>query len=152
MDRYLLDTNMLLGLVRGAEWAKTTVETYRLSNQENLVFTTIVCRGEILALAEKRGWGEPKRKNLTRVLNEFPTIGIEKDAVVKAYAKLSAWSEGKAVENFPDPPKPARKMGQNDLWIAAVARVSQAVVVTTDKDFDEMSGKVIQRIWVDQRV
>lgn len=152
MGRFLLDTNMLLGLVRGAGWAKKTVESYRLSDQEALVFTTIICRGEILALAEKFGWGEPKRQKLTAVLNEFPTVGIDKDAVVATYAKLSAWSEGKAVADFPDPPKPAKKMGQNDLWIAAVARVSQAVVITTDKDFDVMNGKLIKRIWVNQSV
>ncbi len=153
MNRYLLDTNILLGLARGASWAKNVVDRYRLSDPETLVFTTVVCKGEILALAEKFGWGERKRETLTRVLNDFPAVGIEKDFVVTTYAKLSAWSEGTHVwdSEFPDPPKPAKKIGQNDVWIAAVARVSQAVLITTDKDFDALSKGLIQRIWVDQK-
>ena len=152
MNRYLLDTNILLGLTRMAPWAKEVVERYRLSDPDTLVFTTIVCRGEILALAEKFGWGDRRRETLTRVLNDFPTVGIEKDSVVTTYAKLSAWSEGKTVMDpeFPEPPKPAKKIGQNDIWIAAVARVSQAILITTDKDFDALSDGVIQRIWVNQ--
>jgi tRNA(fMet)-specific endonuclease VapC len=30
-------------------------------------------------------------------------------------------------------------MGKNDLWIAAVAIVQEAVVLTTDQDFDHLN-------------
>jgi predicted nucleic acid-binding protein len=30
-------------------------------------------------------------------------------------------------------------MGKNDLWIAAVAKVQGAVILTTDQDFDDLA-------------
>ena len=39
-------------------------------------------------------------------------------------------------------------MGKNDLWIAAIAHVTGATLVTTDKDFDQLAGKFVTRISV----
>ena len=40
-------------------------------------------------------------------------------------------------------------MGKNDLWIAATAHASGAVLVTTDKDFDHLHGIWLNREFVD---
>ena len=55
MNRFLLDTGMLIGFVREAEWAKRTREEFNLGARETIVFTSVVCVGELLALAEKFG-------------------------------------------------------------------------------------------------
>jgi len=34
----------------------------------------------------------------------------------------------------------SRNMGKNDLWIAATAHVSNAILLTTDRDFDHLNG------------
>jgi predicted nucleic acid-binding protein len=47
--------------------------------------------------------------------------------VIAAYARLDQESR-----------KVGRTMGKNDLWIAAVAAVQGAVILTTDKDFDHL--------------
>ncbi len=44
---------MLLGFVREASWAIRTREMFDLGDSATMVFTSIICRGELLALAEK---------------------------------------------------------------------------------------------------
>ena len=38
-------------------------------------------------------------------------------------------------------------MGKNDLWIAATAHASGAVLVTTDQDFEHLHG-----VWLDREL
>ena len=47
--------------------------------------------------------------------------------------------------------KPARPMGQNDIWIAATATTLDAWLMTTDEDFDHLHPKYIQRIKIDAK-
>lgn len=39
-------------------------------------------------------------------------------------------------------------MGDNDLWIAATAKVTGALLLTTDKDFDHLYPVHLQRDWI----
>lgn len=64
MKRVLLDTGMLVGLMREAPWALKADAELDLSGPETLAFTSAVCRGELMALAEKRGWGAGKRERM----------------------------------------------------------------------------------------
>ena len=152
MNRFLLDTNMLLGFTRKADWARWAYETYDLGNESTMVFTSVICRGELLALAEKNGWGAKRRETLVEVLNRFPTVDLNKDTILNHYAELDTWTHGKAVSDGsrPGPPKPAVSMKQNDLWIAATAVATGATLVTTDKDFDHLNGIWLNRVIVDQ--
>jgi predicted nucleic acid-binding protein len=38
----------------------------------------------------------------------------------------------------------ARKMGKNDLWIAATAHLLNATLITTDNDFDHLKDAFIK--------
>ena len=146
MARFLLDTNMLLGFILEAPWAIRTRTEFNLGDRETIVFTSIVCHGEILALAEKRGWGSKRRDRLEEVLAEIPTLDIGRPAILAGYALIDAWTHGKPVaspRNHP-PPKPAVPMSKNDLWIAATAHASKAVLLSTDKDFEHLN-----KIWFD---
>ena len=146
MARFLLDTNLLLGFIREAPWAIRARTEFKLGDRETMVFTSIVCKGEILALAEKRGWGSNRRARLEAVLAQIPTLDISRQTISAAYALIDAWTHGKAVtspQNTP-PPRPAVSMTQNDLWIAATAHASGATLLSTDKDF-----KHLHEIWFD---
>lgn len=116
-----------------------------------MVVTSVVCQGEILALAEKRGWSGKKRTELASLLAKVPTLDISKQAVLNAYALIDAWTHGKSVTAPHDasPPKPAVSMGKNDLWIAATAHASKATLLSTDKDFDHLNDVWLKRIYVD---
>ena len=153
MTRFLLDTNLLLGFTREAPWAIRARAEFRLGDRETMVFTSVICRGEILALAEKNGWGRKKRTHLEQVLNEVPTLDISRRTILDAYARIDAWTHGKPVsspQNVP-PPKPAVPMKQNDLWIAATAHVSGAVLLSTDADFGHLDDIWIEFIYLNQK-
>ena len=138
MKLFLLDTGVMLGFVRGAPWAITVRAEYDLGNPETIAMTSVICQGELLALAEKKESGERKiGPSLQKNLNRAPTLDINKQPILKAYALIDAWTHGRSVvspRNAP-PPKPARPMGKNDLWIAATAHASNAILLTTDTDF-----------------
>ena len=102
-----------------------------------MVVTSVVCQGEILALAS--------------LLAKVPTVDINKQAILNAYALIDAWTHGKSVTAPHDAslPKPAVSMGKNDLWIAATAHASKATLLSTDKDFDHLDDVWLKRIYVD---
>lgn len=66
MRSFILDTGMLLGLTRGQQWAKAAFDLLELHDPETTVFTSVICHGEMLALAEKRGWGPSRRRERAR--------------------------------------------------------------------------------------
>ena len=105
-----------------------------------------------MALAEKRGWGAGKREQMESVLNRLPTIGINQPSILSAYALIDAWTRGAPVRdpmNAP-PPQPALPMSKNDLWVAATAHASRAVLVSTDKGFRRLDGVWIKFVFVPQ--
>ena len=51
---------------------------------------------------------------------------------------------------IPAPPTPAVSMKQNDIWIAATAHVSQATLLSTDRDFEHLHGIWVDYSYVDQ--
>jgi tRNA(fMet)-specific endonuclease VapC len=154
MVRYLLDTNMLLGFVREAPWAAMTHDVLNLADPGIISFTSVICKGEILALAEKNGWGQSKRAKLVQVLDQFPTTPIDRKEILDAYSAIDSWTHGRPAQSLilPNPPKPAISMKQNDMWIAATAHATGATLVTTDTDFDHLHGVCLSRIWIDQKL
>ena len=87
---------------------------FLLGDQDVMVVTSVVCQGEILALAEKREWGGKKRIELASLLAKVPTVDINKQAILNAYAMIDAWTHGKSVTapQNASPPKPAVSMGK----------------------------------------
>ena len=148
--RYLLDTGLLLGFTRKAPWALKVREAHDLGNAENMVFTSVICRGEILALAEKNGWGSERRARLETMLRQIPQLDISRGQVIEAYARLDAWTHGNSVvaPKNTQPPKPAVSMTQNDIWIAATAHASGATLLSTDRDFRHLHNVWLQFAYV----
>ena len=148
--RFLLDTGMLLGFVRAAPWALRIRREFDLGDEETMVFTSVICKGELLALAEKNGWGKGRRTRLEDVLDRFPTLDISRESIVSTYALIDAWTHGKSVASpgQTPPPKPAVPMTQNDLWIAATAHESKATLLSTDKDFCHLNNVWIKFVYV----
>ena len=102
---------MLLGLVTGKSYALRARSKFNFEDIETMIFTSIVCWGELLALAEKRAWGQTKRRLLKEFLDKIPAVDINQESILNSYALIDAWSQGKPVdypkENPFPPPKPA---------------------------------------------
>jgi predicted nucleic acid-binding protein len=65
------------------------------------------------------------------------------------YGKIDAYSQGKLKDISLPQGMSARNMGKNDLWIAAVAYVLEATLITTDKDFEHLSPALINLDYID---
>ena len=141
-----------LGFVREAQWALNTRS--QLSLAKSTAYTSVICHGEILALSEKLGWGGKKRSKLDVILSKIPTLDINKEGVINAYARIDTWTHGSRLARLAPrpPPKPAIPMKQNDLWIVATAHASKATLVSTDKDFQHLKDVWLQFAYIDQRV
>jgi tRNA(fMet)-specific endonuclease VapC len=140
---YLLDTNILLHLIRGKATGATIDATYQLQKHTYTPLICIVTHGEIWTLARENGWGPAKRHALEVMLNNLVTVDIHSDAVIEAYVEIEYVSRRV--------PGGAMVMGKNDLWIAAVAKVTGATLLTCDTDFDHLHPSQITRIYIDPR-
>lgn len=137
----LLDTNIILQLVRNNMMSQQLESDYRLISRPNGNLISYVTVGEIYALSLKFGWGKEKIVRLNAILDDLVIININEPNIVDNYARINYFSE-KIM-------KPARTMGQNDIWIAATAKTLGAYLMTTDNDFDHLHPKYLQRILID---
>lgn len=141
---YLLDTNILLALVRGKQLGSLIDQRYRLSTQRNRPLVCIVSHGELRVLADLSGWAAPKREALRQALGQLVTVDIRSHTLVDAYVEIDVFSQKH--------PQGSRNMGKNDLWIAAAAMASGARLLTTDRDFDHLLGHKIDGEWIDPTI
>jgi len=135
---YVLDTNIVLALLRDNPLGKAIDRAYALSGSVSRNFVCVVSVGELLSIAERARWGPPKRAKLEASLQELVWIDINDRLVLDAYASIDSFSLSTGTT-----------MGKNDLWIAACAAVTGAILITTDTDFDHLQGAWINRIWID---
>ncbi len=133
----MLDTNLILGILTGKDWARKTFDKFQLDEVDALIQTSIVCQGEILTIAFRNRWQEQKLNRLSELLDQIPIINVDRREIAEAYSKIQSWSEGKLIESPSNSssPKPSITMGQNDLWIAATAHLYNVTLLSTDKDF-----------------
>lgn len=124
---FLLDTSVLLFLVRGKQLGLYIDKTFDLSHAVHRPLVSIVSHGELWALAARHGWGTAKTDALTAMLDNMVTVDLNDRSVIDAYVEMSLASQ--AVSGG------ARVLSKNDLWIAACTKAADAVLLTTDKDF-----------------
>ncbi len=147
MDRgtlYLLDTTILLALIRGRDLGRYLNHTFALSdvtNTTNVPLISVVSHGEIWAMAERNRWGDKKRQTLSKMLGELVTLDLNDRSIVEAYVEVEKKNHSH--------PKGARVLSDNDKWIAATARAASAVLLTTDQDFIHLNPDVCAVHYVD---
>ena len=148
MKRYLLDTNILMLYVRNDSRYKYIDSTYNppISGESTSVIS-VVTEGELKAIALKRQWGFNKMQVVKSTLRDFLKADINVNEIIERYAEIDAYCEGELAS------KPlstsSRKMGKNDLWIAATASVLGLTLLTTDKDFDHLKDVYLDLAYVD---
>lgn len=126
---YLLDTNILVHLIRGDATGQEIRRRYAFLMQEERPLLSIVTSAEIHSLALQWAWGEGQCEQMRFFLSAFRILPIQTPVLVEAFSTLDAWSR-----------QSGRKMGKNDLWIAATGVLEGATLLTTDNDFDHLSG------------
>lgn len=138
---YLLDTNVVLALVRGKALGVHIDTRFSLSTSKRRPAISIVTHGEVRVLASRHHWSEPKLAALQSALDALVTIDVNVAEVIDAYVAIDVHSQ--------QHPDEARNMGKNDLWIAACAKASGATLLTTDKDFNHLSPGLLSVEYID---
>lgn len=135
---YLLDTNILVHLIRGdgvGQFVKNQYSPF-LVNPKPLI--CVVSDGEVRSLALQWKWGAQKIDQMKYLLGYFGRVPIERPDVLTAYATIDAYSEASG-----------KPMGKNDVWIAAATYITGAHLITTDKDFDRLQPQFLTWDFID---
>lgn len=135
---YLLDTNILVHYVRrNALWERVRA-SYNLLLVEPKPVISVVTEGELRSLALQFGWGPQKLDRMEYALSFFDRVTVDHPKVIGRYAAIDAAMVADG-----------RRLGKNDLWIAATAAATGSRLLTTDTDFDPLSPKYIALGWID---
>lgn len=81
----LLDTNIVLALVRDKDLGRQISLQFNLKGAVHRPLISIVTVGEIWVLAEQFGFGEGKRDFLRKVLETLVILDINHESVLDAY-------------------------------------------------------------------
>ncbi|MGK3988436.1 type II toxin-antitoxin system VapC family toxin [Sorangium sp. So ce136] len=128
----VLDTNVVLHLVRGNEFGRRLDAAYRLQARPFRPILSIVSIGELLAFAKRRAWGTDRIDRLNQVIKQLVVLDINR-AIAEHYAAIHTFLVGSG-----------RTVADNDIWIAATAAATSALLITTDKDFEVLAGTFLQ--------
>lgn len=95
---YLLDTNIVLALVRGNPFGLYLDATYGLTRTLNLFLISVVTVGEMYALVEKfkvqgQAWGAKKLAALDDILRQLTWEDISDPAILRAYGEIDGFTE-----------------------------------------------------------
>ncbi|MDX9912516.1 MAG: type II toxin-antitoxin system VapC family toxin [Phycisphaerales bacterium] len=143
----LLDTNVLVALIRAGALGQYIDATYQLRQARFKPLISVVSVGEIYSLARQLEWGPKNVAEVAKLLDNLVVEDINVPEILVAYGEIDYASR-----------KIGRRMGKNDVWIAATARVSGATLLTSDHDFDHLSAThalykpdvpAINLIWID---
>ena len=131
----LLDTCALIFILRGSPIGENIIQAHKLDERKDKPLVSAVSAGELLALLSDWNWGEKKIQAAKDLLRKFVLVPVTTGPIKDAYGELMGFSKLMGLSQ-----------GQNDHWIAATAKVTGALLVTSDKDFDGLHehGKVVR--------
>jgi len=81
---YLLDTNIILALMRSSPLGKSIEATYGLQASLSRSLISVVTVGEMLSLGRQFGWGQNKLDALETMLRQLVWIDINDAQVLEA--------------------------------------------------------------------
>ncbi len=137
---FLLDTSILLHLIRGNATGLAVDATYGLRASLQRPLISVITVGETLALARRLRWGTEKQQRLLELLGELVIVDIRREPILQRYAEIDTY----LVQH-------GHKIGDNDTWIAATAAATGATLLTSDKDFDALDSVFLTRTYIEPK-
>ncbi len=128
-------------------YAEVVEKTFLPFSPPNIAAMSVISRGELASLAYRNKWATPKQTKLEELLKKIPQVDVNNDAIIQMFGEIDAFSQG--YHPTKSSTMSARNMGKNDIWIAATAVISNATLITTDKDFDHLNGIFLSVIYID---
>ena len=139
-DLLLLDTNIVIHLIRDNDIGRRVDAAFQIRHRPDRPLISIVTVGECLSIVRQFRWGATKAGALETLLRELVIVSIDSRPVLERFGEFHAWTRSIG-----------RKLGDNDLWIAATAAATGAHLVTTDADFDPLHPAHIRRTIVTEQ-
>ncbi len=130
-DLILIDTNVLVEVLRNKDKGRRIAETY-LSKRAERPLISMISVGEVLAIARRQVYGEAKITKLNKLLSELVIVKTSRP-VAEYYARLQSTLQ-----------KLGTPIGENDTWIAATAAATKSVLLTGDRDFEKIPQGLIR--------
>ncbi len=136
----VLDTCVLIHFLRATQAGMHLSKIYGLYSRQPRPFISTVTIAEARAFAVYNGWGDKRLETVNAFLQTLIPVEISPhdQMLHQAYIDLDVASRGAG-----------RRMGKNDLWIAATTRALGAVLVTTDADFSHLPWSELQSEYTD---
>jgi tRNA(fMet)-specific endonuclease VapC len=138
VTRYLLDTCILVHLVRGDRDGKKIQKAYNLKAFYSECLISVVTRGEMEKLGREFNWDNAKLKAMRDLLDQLITVDINDPSIIAAYAEIDHFSDERGI-----------RMGKNDVWIAAAAKATGYQLMTMDRDFDHLASEFVSLLLVE---
>jgi tRNA(fMet)-specific endonuclease VapC len=133
----VLDTNVLVHLLRDNATGKKIESEFRLSSRAERPLLCSIVEGEILGLAQAWNWGSARFARMYEQLNQLVRVSAGEPEVIKAYGEL-----------FANQRKKGLLVGENDLWIASTAKTVGATIITCDTDFQSLDPREVDYRYV----
>lgn len=142
MQKFVLDTNIVLHYVRASALYRKVEDRLSLLNKEAILMISSVTLGELEGLMQRNAWGKTKVKRMKSLIDRLIVIDVSAadGELMQAYATIWNYSKNALPS---DKLGKSIGIGQNDVWIAALTRTAGAELVTTDSDFDHLNQKWI---------
>jgi tRNA(fMet)-specific endonuclease VapC len=148
MRKILLDTSVILHFMRDDEIARKVEDDHHLlTDPSTIVLLTSINVGEIEGFFLRHNYGPKKTERWRKLLEKSIILNIDgrDEKLMKAYAEIQAYCQN----NHPKlKARKSKTIGQNDLWIAALAHVTEAKLFTKDPDFDHLNEVFIDLVKV----
>ncbi len=151
MRNLVIDTCVLIHIVRDTLTGKNCLDTISKLDEDPNIIISVVTKAEMESFALQNQWGIKKIEKLEKLLESITVIDISQsdNALISQYSQIDASSKGRGVnKNGNKLSGSAKKMGKNDLWIAATASALDITLITTDGDFDHLTPDFLDVIKV----
>lgn len=146
MKNIVIDTCVFIHIVRETATGKKCLEELEKYDEAANVIVSVATKAELESFIAQNNWGKPKIERLNKILEEITYIDISNadQLLIDSYTEIDAFSKRKIKDKSGNLLNgSARKMGKNDLWIAATAYSLDIPLMTTDGDFDHLDDTMM---------
>ena len=151
MKSIVIDTCLIIHIVIGSTTGQKCIEALQSYDEAANIITSVVTKAELESFIIQANWGKTKIEKLNKLLEEITVIDISSadQLLIEAYSEIDAYSKRKAKDKHGKLLQGSvRKMGKNDLWIAATAHALDIPLMTIDGDFDHLNDTIMELVKV----
>jgi tRNA(fMet)-specific endonuclease VapC len=149
MRNVIIDTCVLIHIIRDTITGKKCIEVISNIDEDANIIISVVTKAEMESFVLQNNWGTKKIEKLQKMLDEITAIDINQSdkILLSEYSQIDSYSKRKTNDKSGNILKDsARKMGKNDLWIAATSSALNIPLITCDGDFDHLNKTFLELI------